>query len=45
MKQFLETLKRAIRYPVSKKSVPCRCNGCYSGKQSRQGKSVNTALK
>ena len=44
-KEFLETLKRAIKYPLKKRSVPCRCSDCCNEKQNRQYKTANAVLK
>ena len=42
---FLETLRRAIKFQAKPQSVACRCAGCCNGKQKRQGKIVNAVLK
>jgi len=44
--QFLTTLRKVITSPQRKaehQTATCRCVGCYSEKQKRQGKSASTS--
>ena len=44
-KQFLLTLKQAIKHQAKPKNADCRCADCSSERQSRLGKTGDASLK